>query len=320
MPNRPDPRLSFAGQPPLPAEAAADDATVRLDGPSPPDADATFRLDGPAAPDPDATVQMDGMDDTDGVNSMTADESTQATALDPDSWSTSSAGFASTPSATPSATPSSPSTPPPASSGAFPSGPPSASPTSLSKDPEPAADPHTPGLRRFGPGVPVDPNASGGTPHTAAVWHGTVPPGEPVPVPDGPRRRGRALRGWLLPVLVLLAVLAYLGWERLPTPVKIEGVSVRNGTEVQGCHSTAKVIGTVRTSGGPGSLHYRWRRSDGTVSDELTQRVTKGHHSTDVVLLWTFDGPGSYTAIATLDVLGAQPRSSSVTFLYRCAG
>ncbi|WP_329172363.1 hypothetical protein [Streptomyces sp. NBC_01477] len=60
--------------------------------------------------------------------------------------------------------------------------------------------------------------------------------------------------------------------------------------------------------------------SDGTVSDELRQHVAKGARSTAVTLLWSFDGPGSLTATATLDVLGPQQRSAATTFSYRCAG
>lgn len=174
------------------------------------------------------------------------------------------------------------------------------------------------GLHRFGPGVPGGPDTSAGTVRTAAVWHGTVRPGEPVLPPE--RRRGkRALGGWLLALVVLLGVLAYLLWQHFPGSVKVDGVTVRNATAVQGCHSTAKVVGTLRTSGDAGTVRYRWRRSDGTLSDELKQRVAKGSRSTDVVLLWSFDGRGSLTATATLEVLGPQRQSASTTFTYRCA-
>jgi hypothetical protein len=180
-----------------------------------------------------------------------------------------------------------------------------------------APGPPTGGLRRFGPGVP-DPDASAGTAQTAAVWHGTVRPGEPVLPAGAAGRRRRVVRGWLLPVVVLLGILAFLAWQRFPASVEVDGVSVRGSGAVQGCHSTARVTGTLRTSGGAGTVRYRWRRSDGTVSDELKQHVAKGHRSTDVPLLWSFDGPGSLTATATLEVLGPQRRSASTTFQYRC--
>ncbi|MEW2518471.1 hypothetical protein [Actinacidiphila alni] len=187
---------------------------------------------------------------------------------------------------------------------------------------EPASVPAPPpafvsGLRRFGPGVPAAAAAPGpATGQTAAVWHGTVPHGT---APPGPVRRRRALGGWALPVLVLLGALAFLLWQRWPGPsVRVDAVSVRSGAAVQGCHSTAKVTGTLRTGGGAGTVRYRWRRSDGTVSDELTQHVGKGRRSTEVTLLWSFDGRGSFAATATLEVLGPQRRSASGTFTYRC--
>ncbi|MBD0739288.1 hypothetical protein [Streptomyces sp. CBMA29] len=183
----------------------------------------------------------------------------------------------------------------------------------------PGTEPFAPGLRRFGPGVPEGPEPSVGTERTAAVWHGTVRPGEePVLPPEQPRRKG-ALGGWLLALLVLLGVVAYLLWQHWPGSVKVEGVSVRNDTAVQGCHSTAKVVGTLRTSGDAGTVRYRWRRSDGTLSDELRQRVAKGRRSTDVVLLWSFDGRGTLQATATLEVLSPQRQSGSYTFTYRCS-
>jgi hypothetical protein len=37
-----------------------------------------------------------------------------------------------------------------------------------------------------------------------------------------------------------------------------------------------------------------------------------------VVLLWSFDGPGTLNATATLEVLAPQQRSAAVTFAYRC--
>jgi hypothetical protein len=165
-----------------------------------------------------------------------------------------------------------------------------------------------------GPQYPAPASAAGS--RTASAWHGTTGTGEQVaPVR---RRRRRALRGWLLPVLVLLAVLAYLGWQRLAGPVKVTGVGVRSTAAQVGCHTTARIVGTLRTSGGAGTVGYRWRRSDGTVSDVVRQHVAKGDRQTDVVLLWTLDGAGSYTATATLEVLTPQQRSASATFHYRC--
>jgi hypothetical protein len=262
---------------------AAQPAPPTPPGEPAPAQDATFRLGG-TAPAPDGS------------------EPTGATVPDPDPRS----GHASYTAAAPDSEPD-PTVPQPPGGG-------TASPAAAA-----ASAPDTGGLRRFGPGVP-GPDASAGTSQTAAVWHGTLRPGEPVSPTGTGKRRRRALRGWLLPALVLLAVLAYLAWQRFPASVKVDGASVRNATATQGCHSTARVVGTLRTSGGAGTVRYRWRRSDGTVSDELTQHIAKGSHHTDVVLLWTFDGPGTLTATATLDVLGPQHLSASGNFIYHCAG
>lgn len=298
MPNPHDPRRDFSGQPDRPEEPA-DEATFKLLGPHAGEAGADDGFgSGFGGHDGGYDGRYDagsgGGYDRGPGGGYDSGEPTRATVLDPDSWS--------------SEVP--PAVPPP---GMF-----------LPRRPDPDATYAVPipaqpsgGLRRFGPGVP-GPDASAGTAHTAAVWHGTLRPGDPVAPAAPAKRRRRALRGWLLALVVLLGVLAYLLWQRLPGSVTVEGVTVRNATAVQGCHSTAKVTGTLRTSGGPGTVHYRWRRSDGTVSDELTQHIAKGHRTTDVVLLWTFDGPGTLRATATLDILSPQSRTAAATFTYRC--
>ncbi|WP_051965730.1 hypothetical protein [Kitasatospora mediocidica] len=185
-------------------------------------------------------------------------------------------------------------------------------------DPVPAHEPLAPGeLRRFGPGVPA---AAVAVPAlAAAVWHGdaTAPaqPGADAPVA---RRRRRALGGWLLPIVVLLAVLAYLAWQRWTPAVRVTGVAVSSDAAGPACDGTAVVTGTLETDGGAGTVRYRWERSDGTVSDELSQPVARGSHRTDVVLRWTFDGHGTMRATATLDVLSPQARSASTSFTYTC--
>jgi hypothetical protein len=318
MPNHHDPRLNSSGRPERPDRPTEPhDSTFRLDGLGTDpdetfrldglgtDADQTFRLDGPGT-DADQTFRLDGpgtdADQTFRLDGPGTDagEPTRATFLDPDAWSGQAPYTAVSAAYAPDGTAPHP---------------PDHATERLSGE-VPAGAPHTGGLRRFGPGVPV-PDTSAGTAQTAAVWHGTVRPGEVEPA-GKVRRRRWTLRGWLLPVVVLLGVLAYLAWRHFPSSVKVDGVAVRNGTAVQGCHTTAKVIGTLRTSGGAGTVRYRWLRSDGTVSGELKQHVARGHRATDVVLLWTFDGPGSLTATATLDVLGPQHRSASTTFSYRC--
>ncbi|MFC6594014.1 hypothetical protein [Kitasatospora paranensis] len=176
--------------------------------------------------------------------------------------------------------------------------------------PEPPVLPAAPaadeGLRRFGPGVP---------PQAAAVWHGTAA-AAPVPVPEAPRRRRRWL---LLPLVLLIAVLAWFGWERYGRPAAVTGVSVRtDNARGPGCDGTAVVTGTLATDGGAGTVRYRWRRSDGTDSGVLTQAVPSGRATTEVVLRWTFQGKGAMQATATLEVVTPGSGQASVSFPYTC--
>lgn len=166
----------------------------------------------------------------------------------------------------------------------------------------------------------IDPDAwptdVGAAPTPAAAWHGTTVTADQATAVR-PRSR-RALRGWLLPAVVLFAVLAYLGWRQLGGTLKVTGVTARSTAAQVGCHTTVHIVGTLRTTGGAGTVTYRWRRSDGTVSEVVHQHVPKGDRQTAVTLLWTLEGPGSYTATATLDVLTPQQLSASSTFRYRC--
>jgi hypothetical protein len=64
--------------------------------------------------------------------------------------------------------------------------------------------------------------------------------------------------------------------------------------------------------------HHRWKRSDGTVSADLEQRVAKGTKQVDVVLLWAFNGQGTTQATATLDVFSPGAPTAATTFRYVC--
>lgn len=167
----------------------------------------------------------------------------------------------------------------------------------------PAAEPTPPdGLRRFGPGVP---------PQAAAVWHGTAQP--------APRRRRW---GWwlIVPILLLLvALLGYLGWQRYGGPLVVNSVTAQADPAPLRCDGTQAIKATLLTDGGGGNLTYRWLRSDGTDSGELTQRVPRGKQSTELVLRWSFHGQGSMDATATLEILAPDSHTSAVSFTYECA-
>lgn len=264
-----------------------------------PEPDRTLRLDRPAPPDPAAatTVRLTPAD----VRAV-GEEAESATLLDEEAWATPAATVELS-DATVGTTVEAPLEATLEATVPAPAGP-------LTSTGEPRAD----GLRRFGPGVP---SATADVPAlAAAVWHGTTRPGESAAA--GAPRPGRRRLGWLLPLLVLLAVLGYLAWQGSAQALSVTAVSVRTDPAGPACDGTATVIGTLRTEGRAGTVSYRWRRSDGTVSADIAQPVPKGSHQTDVVLRWTFEGKGAMAATATLEVLSPDSRTASASFTYTC--
>lgn len=154
---------------------------------------------------------------------------------------------------------------------------------------------------RFGPGV------------TAAL---PVPfPLHPAPAP--PRRKGE-WRRYTLATAVLLAVLAYLAWQRYGPALEVRDVVVTTDAAGPACDATADVVAVVRTNGRAGVLTYRWVRSDGTRSEQLTERVPSGRREARLHLLWTFQGAGTYPAKAELQLVSPERRTASAEFTYRC--
>ncbi|MCU7826035.1 hypothetical protein [Kitasatospora sp. DSM 101779] len=285
---KPDPEATVRlGSSPVPA--ADPDGTVRLN-PAQPNPEATVRLGGAGArPAPQAYVPPPSQ------QQPPAESFESATFLDPQVWPTPPVGTA-VPAPTPAmGTPLTPAMGTPVTPAMGTPVPPAAVPAPAAQD----------GLQRFGPGVP---------PQAAAVWHGAtaVPP-----APEQPKRRRR--RWLLLPLLLLIAVLAWLAWDRYGRPVAVTGVAVRtDNAKGPACDGTAVITGAISTEGGAGNVRYRWKRSDGTDSGVLTQPVSSGRRTTDVVLRWTFQGHGSMQATATLEIVGPGSGTSSVTFPYTC--
>ncbi|MEH0630703.1 hypothetical protein [Streptomyces stelliscabiei] len=91
----------------------------------------------------------------------------------------------------------------------------------------------------------------------------------------GPGARRRRLRRHALPALVVLCVLAFLAWQRLGPSVQVRTVAVAAEPKVLGCDGTADIVGLVRTNGRPGTLSYRWIRSDGTTSGVLREVLVR---------------------------------------------
>ncbi|WP_328876035.1 hypothetical protein OHT76_41455 [Streptomyces sp. NBC_00287] len=157
---------------------------------------------------------------------------------------------------------------------------------------------------RFGPGV------------TAAVahrTHGTLPA---VTAPPAPPRR--PLRRHALPALVLICVLAFLAWQRLGPSVEVSTVTVTAQPTVLGCDETADIVGVITTNGSPGTLTYRWTRSDGTASDVLREVMVRGQKHARLHLLWTFQGKGHRPARAELQILSPTHTTVTAQFTYAC--
>ncbi|MEW2414370.1 hypothetical protein AB0953_11690 [Streptomyces sp. NPDC046866] len=156
-------------------------------------------------------------------------------------------------------------------------------------------------VMRFGPGVTA-----------------TVPAPFPVVLAPPARRRG-GWRRYALAGAVLLAVLAYLAWQRFGPGIEVREVTATAGAQDAGCDTTADVVAVVRTNGRPGTLAYRWIRSDGTRSEQLTERVPRGREEARLHLLWTFRGQGVYAATAQIELVSPEHRTATAGFTYRCA-
>ncbi|MET9734860.1 hypothetical protein ABZZ79_30740 [Streptomyces sp. NPDC006458] len=159
-------------------------------------------------------------------------------------------------------------------------------------------------LLRFGPGV------------TAAVAQRTQRPLPVVPTPRVPPRR--RLRRHALPTLVFLCVLAFLAWQRLAAPIEVRTVTVTTNPSELDCGGTADVFARVSTNGRPGTLTYRWIRSDGTASAVLRERLARGQRHANLHLRWTFEGEGHHQGQAELRILTPTERTATVRLTYDC--
>ncbi|WP_067018699.1 hypothetical protein [Streptomyces dysideae] len=157
---------------------------------------------------------------------------------------------------------------------------------------------------RFGPGV-----ITVGAHRTHRTPFGVPPP--------RPAKR-RRLRRHALPALVLISVIAFLAWQRLGPSVAVRTTVVTARPTVLGCGDTADIVGLVATNGRPGTLSYRWIRSDGTASGVLREVVVSGQRQARLHLLWTFQGKGRYTARAELRILSPTHHTITAHLTYDC--
>jgi hypothetical protein len=172
---------------------------------------------------------------------------------------------------------------------------------------------------RFGPGVTAAVlQRNGGNNTTAEIWHGTLA-GQPAGPAQPPERRRSGLRRYALAGTVLLAVLAFLAWQRYGPALAVKSVTVQTTAQALGCDSTADIVGVLSTNGRPGTVRYRWERSDGTTSGVLREKLTRGQKQARLHLLWTFQGKGEYQAAAVLRIVSPTGDTATTRFTYRCA-
>ncbi|MFI9819716.1 hypothetical protein ACIHFC_04440 [Streptomyces sp. NPDC052013] len=182
--------------------------------------------------------------------------------------------------------------------------------STLRDDPAPGAADMGPdrvegAVLRFGPGV------QGALAHRS---HATL---TAAAEPARPARR-RSPRRHALPALVLIAVLAFLAWQRLGPGPAVRQVAVTADPATVRCDGTADLVATVTTDGRPGTLSYRWIRSDGTSSGVLREDVVRGQTRTRLHLLWTFEGKGRYEAHARFRLVSPAGPAAGTDLTYDC--
>ncbi|MFB7256987.1 hypothetical protein [Streptomyces nojiriensis] len=165
--------------------------------------------------------------------------------------------------------------------------------------------------------APADP-PSGGLGRLTAVWHGTLTEPSGAPYTAGAQRRRGRLRGRLIVAGAALAAVFLLIRQQTGDPLSVTGVTVRPSSPAVGCDTVVTVLATIRSNGEGGTLSYRWRRSDGTVTSPVRQRIAPRARLTEVTLHWAFHGPGSMEATAVLEVLSPNPARAEATFTYTC--
>ena len=165
----------------------------------------------------------------------------------------------------------------------------------------PAAPPPPVEVLRFGPGVP------------AVIATAPVLAAEP-PAPPRRLRRKRALN--LVLTVALAGLVIWLLWPA--GKLHVSTVSLQAKPTVVACEQSADVVATVRTNGNAGQLKYRWTRNDAVGSGTLVQSLARGQHSVNLHLRWTFHGPGSYDARATVQLISPGAQHATVNFRYAC--
>ncbi|MHB8451923.1 MAG: serine/threonine-protein kinase [Mycobacteriales bacterium] len=163
-----------------------------------------------------------------------------------------------------------------------------------------------------------------------------IPPG-PGPAPAAPRRDRPPRRLARATAAILAAVAAgtlaslLLSRHHQPAPTPMPAppppvalrlgavtVAVNPGSGTGHCpQATFVFTGSITTSGGSGTLSYRWTYPDGAKGDAHQVAVPGGTHSVVETLRFTYTGRASATGRVQLAVAGAAP-SAPVTVHYTC--
>ncbi|MER6596175.1 hypothetical protein ABT214_30865, partial [Micromonospora purpureochromogenes] len=160
----------------------------------------------------------------------------------------------------------------------------------------------------FGPGVPT-------TPPAAPAWPTASPPRRRRPL----WRRVVAVLSGLLTV-ALVAVVGFYLWQRLD-PLEIGEVTVAVPQPAgDRCDVTVDVVATVRTNGRSGVLEYQWLRSGSPPGALLSERVGWGQRTVTLSLKWAFNGVGSTTETATVNIVSPSPHQARAEVSYACRG
>lgn len=159
---------------------------------------------------------------------------------------------------------------------------------------------------RFGPGVPMAPPGAPG-------WPAAAPAKRPRPL----WRRLVSILSSLLTLALVVIVGLYL-WERL-SPLVVESATVAVPRPAGNrCDVTVEVVGTVRTNGKRGTIRYQWLRTNASPSTVLTEQVGSGQRTATITLKWTFNGVGTTTETATLNITEPTPFEAQTQVAYHC--
>lgn len=188
--------------------------------------------------------------------------------------------------------------------------PPAAGPPSFPPGDRPAragwTDPAS-GLTRYGPGVPATRPA--GTAHTAErIWQAGRPAKRPHPW------RSRAGAALTVILLAAAAVVLYLRFHH--APIHVTGVAITQQTRA-GCG--VDVTGQISTNGAAGTVSYQWLFQPGEQTPQpLSKPVAAGDDAVYVTVAVQGSGHGSASRTVTLQVLGPDTRTDSISVRLRC--